>query len=315
MKKVLILTRTCDQQKFFSEVKNLWLKDIEIVAPDSHEWILEHIIDCHVIYGIPYLINEYIHLAQNLEWVQSTFAWVDALMQKDLRQDYILTNVKDVYGAIMAEYVLWYILLHEKNILWNIENQKNKDWDQKSYPSLDRKTIGIMGTGSIGRHIAKVLSSLWMNVIWYSSSTLVKEYFSEMYDINSIGTFLEKSDYVVSVLPNTQATNGIINESVFSAMKPTAIFISIGRGANVVEDDLVEAINTKKIAWAVLDVFQLEPLPKDSKLWELENVFITPHVSWYDDNNEPILEIFSGNYKRFIQWEELLHQIDFNKGY
>lgn len=313
MNKILILTR--NQKNFLKEVQDLWLQNVTIVAPESEEEIKNHIVDANIIYGIPYLINSYIHLAKKLEWVQSTFAGVDALIDKDLRQDYVLTNVKDVYGAIMSEYVLWYILMFEKNILWNIENQKNKFWDQKWYPSLDKKTVWIMWTGSIGQYIAKALKNFWIKTLWFSSSGGEKEYFDNIYTSQSISHFLWESDYVISVLPNTQTTDGIVNKDVFSMMKDSAIFINVWRGINLVEGDLINAIKNKIISWAVLDVFRTEPLPENSELWDLENVYITPHISWYDENNEPILKIFCENYERFVQWKKLLHTIDFNKGY
>lgn len=313
MNKLLLVTRR--QKVFAEEVKALWLPNLEIFAPEDEAGILEHIQDANIIFWNPPIAQKYINQAKNLKWMQSTFAGIDAMVHKDLKNDYTLTNVKWVYGAIMAEYVLWYILLREKEILQNIENQKNKVWDQKWYLSLSTKTIWIMGIGSIWTHIAKICKAFSMKTVWYSSSSIPKDYFDSMCTSENINEFLSDCDYVVSVLPNTDSTKWIINREVFSMMKPSWIFMSLGRGANVVEDDLILAIKQKQIAWAVLDVFQIEPLPKSSELWNLENVFITPHVSWYNESNDSILEIFAENYKHFIAGEQLENTIDFNKGY
>ncbi|MCD5375151.1 D-2-hydroxyacid dehydrogenase [Candidatus Gracilibacteria bacterium] len=311
--KILLITR--GQKLFKEEVISLGLNNADIYAPEDEEGILEHIVDADIIFGNPLIVQEYINKAKNLKWMQSSFAGIDAMVQEGLQTDYTLTNVKDVYGAIMSEYVLGYILVKEKEILGNIENQKNKNWAPKAYPSLTNKTIGIMGTGSIGSHIAKMTQAFGMKTLGYGSSDVSKECFDVMYTQETIQEFLSQCDYVVSVLPNTDATKGIINKDVFSQMKPSGIFMSLGRGANLIEEDLIEAIKTKEIAGAVLDVFQIEPLPKDSELWSLENVFITPHISGYDEDNESILKIFSENYKRFISGQDLIHKIDFNKGY
>lgn len=313
MNKILLLTR--DQEKFLSEVRWLWLQDCEFVAPETDEEIKKHIIDSNIICGIPYLINQHLYLAEKIQWIQSTFAWIDALVRDDLRQDYMLTNVKDVYGKIMAEYLLWYILNFEKSIIGNYKNQLKKIWDQKAYPSLDWKKIGIMWTWSIWWEIARILDMMWMQVIWYSRSWKQKKHFSQVYAHWELDIFLSQVDYVVSVLPNTHDTKHLCNKDFFKKMKSSAVFVNIGRWANVCEEDLIEAMKNKDIAAAVLDVFTIEPLPKKSQLWNLENVYITPHVSWYDENNQAILSILKDNYNRFLEGKPLLHIIDFNKGY
>lgn len=313
MNKLLIITR--DQEDFLQEIQKLRLPDLDIYAPTSHEWILEHIQDVNIILGNPPLISQYINQAKNVVWVQSTYAGIDALNADNLQKKYTLTNVRDVYGTIISEYIFWYIFLLEKNILWNLDSQRKHIWDQKSYPSVVWKKIGIMWVGSIGRKIAEVSKVFWMQVYGYGTNSNSKDFVDTMFTQENIHEFLSDLDYLVSVLPNTPATKWIIDSQVFSALKQTALFVNVWRGANVNESDLIKAIKNKEISWAILDVFQTEPLPKDSQIWDLENVFVTPHISGYDDNNEPILEILKENYHRFSQNQELLHQIDFTKWY
>lgn len=311
--KILILTR--DQEEFLEEVQKLNLRDAEVFAP-LNDWDFSlHIKDADIILGNPPLISQYINQAQKVKWVQSTFAWIDALNNDSLKKDYTLTNVRDVYGPIISEYVFGYMLLFEKNILWNLDSQKKKIWDQKSYPSLVWKKIWIMGTGSIGLKIAEVAKVFWMEVYGYSTSQDNKSFIDKMFIKWDIGMFLEDLDYLVCVLPNTQDTKWIINRDVFSAMKKSSVFINVWRWANMHEDDCISAIKNKQIAGAILDVFQEEPLPQHSEFWDLENVFITPHISGNMSNIKSLLDIFTENYNRYYSGEELLYKIDFTKWY
>jgi phosphoglycerate dehydrogenase-like enzyme len=258
---------------------------------------------------------KYINKAEKLKWLQSTFAWIDALNNENLKKDYILTNVRDVYWPIMSEYVFWYMLMLEKNILWNLEHQKNRVWSETQYPSLVWKKIWILWTWSIWIKIAEIAKVFWMEVYWYSTSDKPKKYIDEMFTHQTLTEFLSDLDYMVSVLPNTPVTQWIINKNMFNQMKPDSIFINVWRWANIDEDDLIDAIKTKKIWWAVLDVFQEEPLPKESKFWNLDNVYITPHISGNMSNINSLWEIFTENYKHYINGEDLIYTIDFNKGY
>jgi phosphoglycerate dehydrogenase-like enzyme len=172
-----------------------------------------------------------------------------------------------------------------------------------------------MWTWSIGKEIARTAKSFGMKTIWLRTKNESVEYFDEIYTFDKIKTFLSDADYVVWVLPNTKDTQDIINERTLSYMKNTAVYINVWRWSNVNEDDIINALNNKTIAYAVLDVFKTEPLPKDSPLWNIENLIITPHISGYIESTQRMLEIFETNYNKFISWEELDYQIDFKKWY
>jgi len=315
MKKVKLLILTRDQKEFLNDIELLCLENIEIFAPENEEDILKHIEDAEVIFWNPILLSKYINDAKSVKWVQSSFAWIDALNHPDLQKNYILTNMRDTYGEIIWEYILGYILMLEKNILWNLENQKNKIWWQKAYPSIVRKNIWIMGIGSIGKIIARYAKTLWMNVYWYATEYREQDSIDTVFTQKNQDEFLENLDYLINVLPNTENTKNIFNRALFHKLPNRSVFINVGRGASVVEEDLMQAIQEKQIAWAVLDVFNTEPLPKDSLLWDLENVYITPHISWYVEDNTQMVEVFAWNYERYRQWKWLLHTIDFNKWY
>lgn len=313
MKKVLIYTR--QQAEFKKLVEEYNLPDIEIYAPQSEEEFTAHIVDAEIIFANPILLSKYINKAEKVKWVQSTFAGIDALNTPELKKDYILTNMRETYGEIIAEYIMGHILMLEKNILWNRENQKNKKWEQKPHPSIVGKNLGIMGIGSIGRIIAIYAKTMWMNVYGYAKETREQHCIDRVYTQENQGEFLKKLDYLVSVLPNTQETKGIINRKLLEKLPQNCVFMNVWRGANVVEEDLIEVLKHKQISGAVLDVFREEPLPQDSDFWNLENVYITPHISWYVEDNSKIVYTFAENYKRYISGKDLVHTIDFTKWY
>jgi len=313
MTKVVICTR--EQTEFKKKVEEYNLPNIELYAPESEQELISHISDAEVIFANPILLSKYINSAKNVKWVQSSFAGIDALNNTSLQKKYTLTNMRETYGEIMAEYVMWYILMLAKNMLWNIENQKNKTWWQKSYPSIVGKKIWIMGIGSIGRIIAIYAKTMWMTVYGYANTYREQHCIDKVFTKKTQDEFLEDLDYVVSVLPNTKETQGIVDREFLSKLPPKAVLINVWRGANINEHDLIWALENKNISWAVLDVFQTEPLPKDSEFWSLDNVYVTPHVSWYVEDNSKIIETFAENYKRYVSGKDLVNTVDFNKGY
>jgi len=313
MTKVVICNREPVEYKALVEACNL--PDIELHAPSWEEELIKHIADAEVIFANPIMLSKYINHAKNVKWVQSSFAGIDALNNDTLKKDYVLTNMKDAYGEIIAEYLLGYILMLEKNILWNLGNQKINKWSQRSYPTVAWKKVGIMWTWSIGKVVAKYCKNFGMEVYGYASSVRDINHIDKMYCPESQDEFLCDLDYLINILPNTRNTQWAINKDLLTKLPDSAVFMNVGRGANVNEVDLIAALKNKTIAWAVLDVFQTEPLPEDSELWGLDNVYITPHVSWYVEDNSKIISTFSENYKRYVSGQELINTIDFNKWY
>lgn len=312
-KKLMILTQEQKEIKELLEKYNF--DDLDIYTPENEDEILNHISDAEIIFWNPILLSKYINHAKNVKWLQSTFAGIDALNKPELQKKYVLTNMRDTYGEIIGEYILLYILMREKDIIEHLENQKKKIWWQRASQSIVWKNIWIMGIGSIWKVIAIYAKTLWMNVYWYATE------YREQYCVDKVFTqenqeeFLNNLDYLVCVLPNTDKTKWIINKDFLKKLPNKTIFMNVWRGASVVEEDLIQALKNKQIAWVVLDVFQTEPLPQDSELWDLENVYITPHISWYVEDNTKIVEVFASNYERYREWKNLLHTIDFTKWY
>lgn len=264
--------------------------------------------------GEPKIIRKYLKRGQNLKWVQSTFAGVDGLTVNPVRCNFKLTNVKKSYNIIMAEFVMAYILMFEKEILQNLKDQQNHRWNIRSYSSPAGKTLGIAGAGSIGSDIARHAKCFNMKTWGLKQSEKPVKGFDRIFTNKEIKTFLSGADYIVSVLPHTPKTNGFFNKKTFNMMKPEAVFMNIGRGNAVADEDLMACLKSNKLKAAVLDVFDKEPLPKNSPLWNAPGIFITPHSSGRAVSDNTI-KIFVENYNRYIKGINLKYQVDWIKGY
>ncbi len=248
-----------------------------------------------------------------IRWVQSTWAGITPLLHTQ-RQDFLLTGIKKVFGPQMAEYALGHILAHELQLVQRLEMQRARQWWPESSGRMTGKTLGIMGLGSIGGHIAEVASGFGLELVGLSRSGAAQAGIERVFAVAGLHEFLALADYVVAVLPDTPATTGLMDAAAFAAMKPSALFINIGRGTLVDEDALVNALQQRQIAGAVLDVFRNEPLPKSSPLWTAPNLTLTAHVaarSWPQD----IAAIFMENFRRFEAGQELNYGVDRERGY
>lgn len=268
----------------------------------------------NILLAPPDLAYEILPEMAQLQWVQSTWAGVNKLLGDDCRKDYLLTGVKGVFGPIMSEYVFCYILMHARKALRCYELQKDKQWKMPMPGLLRGKKIGIMGVGSIGSAIAQTAKYFNMTTYGYSRRAVTKSGIDRMFEPSKLLEFVRDLDYLVSVLPHTPYTNRLINSTVLKTMKPDAMLINVGRGNVVDEDALVDALKTKEIAGAVLDVFQQEPLPQSHPLWYTPGAIITSHKAALTYPVD-IAPLFIENYQRFTAGKELRFLIDFERGY
>jgi len=312
MNRLLVLTE--DNDDYGKLLKERGLPDIEIVIASDEGHVRESIRRSNIILGEPDMVAKVLDQAKCLQWVQSTYAGVEPLCEKNLRRDYVLTGVKDVFGPLMNQYVFAYILSLERHLFETRQNQENRAWIHIPYRSLVGLTLGICGLGSIGKHVAQTASHFGMRVVAYKKTPKELPYLERVYTGSSFEEFLGILDYLVLVLPHTVETTDLINSKTLEKMKASAVLINIGRGNVIVEPDLVRALKGSAIRAAVLDVFREEPLAAESALWALPNAFITPHnaaVSFPRD----IIRIFYDNYQRFLEKQTLQYVIDFKKGY
>lgn len=257
-----------------------------------------------------------------LKWFQSTFAGVEALVDQgngeDGRTDFLVTRAGGSMGVEIGQYVLGYILSHERKHALCERAQSKKEWahDAALYRPLSRVSVGILGLGDIGKDIARLAKGMGVGAVygWKRSGEgvdFVDETFTEMSPV------LEKCDYIVSVLPSTTATRGLLDSGALASCSEKApVFINCGRGDLVGEDSIVEALDNSWISHAILDVFETEPLPKSSKLWAHPKVTLTPHVSGMS-HPENIAKVFCSNLQRYLEGgnDELEHVLDWTRGY
>ena len=304
MPKLLLLTS--DSKEYIDRIRQAELPDLEIFTDFNPE--------CDIVFGDTGRIKETLPNLPNLKWVQTTSAGIERLMDKSLRSDYALTNAKEVFGESMSEYVFGYLLFHEKKILERISAQQSKHWQRQESGLLRDKTIGLLGVGSIGAHLASTAKHFAMNVRGFTRESESCEDVDAYYHHPDILKFVEGLDYLVTVLPRTEDTNKVVDANLLDALPSHAIFINVGRGNAVDEPALVNALNEDKIAAAVLDVFAEEPLPKDHPFWTTPKLLMTFHTSAIS-YPESITKLFIENYHRYIEGKPLKHQVDFERGY
>lgn len=256
---------------------------------------------------------------KNLKYIFLTSTGVDYLDLEYIinERNIIITNAHGAYGPPIAEWVLYNILQLEKLDRLNLENQRNKKWVQrKNSGQLYNKKALILGTGAIAVETAKRLKGFDVKTIGFNTSGRSVEYFDEVVNRDKLFEILPEMDYVISTLPGTEKTEKFIDEDFISKMNKKALIINISRGVVVDEKALIKALKEERIRGAALDVFEVEPLPESSPLWEMENVYVFPHISYSsEDFEERMLDVAMNNLKNLKENKEPLNIISLKKGY
>ena len=272
----------------------LFLDDTQFRAAEKEPGLYDFS-DVEVLIAQPFFMRRpLLDQMPNLKWLQDTGAGFDAADCDLIKERGLtLTNSRGVMSRSIAEDVMLKMLFfsrkareveqNKKDHYWNLFGQDQ--WMCKCYTDLYGKTLGILGYGSIGYEIAIRAKAFGMNIIAFGlddcDTTPLTTYYKTTEGINTI---LEQSDYISVNLPLVASTRHIINEDAFSRMKDTAMLINVARGPIVDEDALYHALKEHKIAWAACDVFETEPLPPQSPLWDLDNIFITSHKAGMGDS-------------------------------
>lgn len=305
-----------------ADVRSIVLKAGESFDPRPFGPQSEQVAVLGTIWGSISSLKQLKQANPNISWVHTFTAGVDKLISPELRAlDVVLTNSKGTFSPALAEFILFQLLWFEKQGLFWQRQKEQRVWQKHSNGNLAGKTVGIVGFGDIGGEIALRAKPFQVKVIGLKrDASKVDEKFGAAVDrvlgLDGLDELLSESDYVVNCLPLVEQTKHFFTLETFAKMKPTAIFMNIGRGPSVKESDLVTALQQKVIAGAFLDVFETEPLARDSPLWSMENVFLTPHSCDFTDTSwERIADTFLENFHCFAAGKPLKNIIDQNKGY
>jgi len=251
----------------------------------------KNLADIGVLIGFGIDLNdEFFAAASGLAWIQCLATGVDHLLRsRTLRREVLITSGRGIHGPPMRETVLYLMLAASRGAAHQVEDQKAHVWNRRYYSLLMDKTAVVVGVGVVGTAIARLLKAFGMQVIGVTRTPRAVDGFDETLPTARLADAARRADYLINVLPATADNAGIFGSAVFAAMKPTAIYISAGRGQTVDEAALEAALRERRIAGAGLDVFQVEPLPRDSPFWDLPNVFITPHLGGYTIEYEKLI--------------------------
>ena len=259
--------------------------------------------------------------ANNLNSIQMTLSFADIYTRGGFPQGIKIANASGAFGPVIAEYVIGAILCIYRRFPEYVENQKVCIWrDAGAERTIEGKTALILGTGDIGSNIAKRLSAFGTKNIGIRRTGAPAQYFDEMHTLSNIDALLPRADLVIGCLPNTKETGHILNYDRLCLMKSDALFINVGRGSLIDTDALIRALEERRIAGAILDVLEKEPLVTDSPLWKMPNVLITPHISGRGFGHDPaterkIWDICLENLRRYLSGEDIINEIDFARGY
>jgi phosphoglycerate dehydrogenase-like enzyme len=276
--------------------------------------------------------------APNLRWIQFHFAGIDHAVDAPIleKEDLVATTLSGASATQMAEYVVMMLLALGHRLPEMINSQKNAEWpkdrwERFSPQELRESKVGIVGYGSIGRQVARLLAPSGVQVLASKRDAMHPEdngytpegqgdpqgdFVRRLYPPQALKSMIKACDFVVVTIPLTEETRGMISAEAFNAFKSTAFLIDVSRGGVVDHAALVEALKEKKLAGAALDVFPEEPLPAESPLWKMPNVLITPHIAgntiFYD---ERAVELFAENLDRYLSGLPLYNRYRPNVGY
>jgi phosphoglycerate dehydrogenase-like enzyme len=276
--------------------------------------------------------------APNLRWIQFHWAGVDHALDEPIlnKPGLFATTLSGAAASQMSEYVLTMILALGHRLPDLIAHQKRADWPRDRWErfsplELRNSTVGIVGYGSIGRQVARLLQPFGAQILATkrdAMNPIDTEYIPDgmgdpqgdlvtrLYPPEALRSLFKECDFVVITVPKTPETINMIGAEEIAALKPTAFLVDVSRGGIVDHKALIPALKEHRIAGAALDVYPEEPLPGDSPLWKLPNVLLTPHISgntlYY---NERAIELFVENLRRYITDLPLFNLIDLRRGY
>jgi phosphoglycerate dehydrogenase-like enzyme len=298
--------------KIYKDILLKRLPLLKIISAEHPQEVLEAMGEVEILFSwqIP---EDLLKRARSLKWFFSTAAGNENLVKNPSFPESAVLTKTTIYGEMMAEYVFSYLLYFIRGLSKYFEDQRRRIWRQARPGRLRGKTMGLLGLGSVGKTIARYGKQFGMDVLGVKRTPGLVEHVDQVMGPEDLAKVMPRVDTLVVALPLTPETFHLLGEKELGLMKEGAILFNIGRGKTIDEKALLKVLQTKRIQ-AVLDVFEDEPLPKESELWSLENVIITPHVSGINIPGE-ICDEFVRNYERWVKGEPLIGLVDRQKGY
>jgi phosphoglycerate dehydrogenase-like enzyme len=245
----------------------------------------------------------------NVRWIHTLAAGVEFLPFDLLRRtEVVVTNSRGLYADALGEFAIAAMLWFAKDLRRLLRNQDRRLWEPYTVERLEGQTVGIIGYGGIGQAVGRRVAALGMHV------TAIRR--RQDFGDPTIEEVIAQSDSVVLCTPLTPSTQGLMSRERIALMKPSAVFINVGRGGTVDEGALIDALQNKRIRGAALDVFEVEPLAQTHPLWQLENVLISPHTADHTaDSHLRAMHFFIENLRRFVGGESLENVVDKSEQY
>ncbi|MBK0348195.1 D-2-hydroxyacid dehydrogenase [Aerococcaceae bacterium zg-ZJ1578] len=314
MKIALFRNLTDKEQQLLQSITDLPYTDFSTQEPSA-----ETIAEYDIVLGWHPILMDVLSLSHNIKWIQLFMVGVDNLPFDLLEKaGVIVTTAKGANATTIAQQTIGCMISFARQLHTSRDNQLQSKWfSPTGLTELTGKSVLTVGTGEIGQALAKLATAFEMTVDGINRSGHDVPGIQNCYPITALDERIGHYDYVINNLPYTPATDKLFGAKQFDLMKQDAIFINMGRGKSVDEQALIHALDTKQINAAALDVFEVEPLPETSPLWQMENVLIMPHRAGISDfYHSRILDIFAKNYREFINGGVPSHnRLDYQKGY
>jgi phosphoglycerate dehydrogenase-like enzyme len=288
--------------------------DLEVMSTGDSAELSRMAADCPVWLGQPDLLATLLRQGHTPQWLQSTWAGITPLLAEGLPREYRLTRAVGIFGQVMAEFVLTYMLGHEREVLARLVSQVERKWDNRLGQSLAGRKALIVGAGDIGQSVAQFLLPFGVELYGIASAPRTQAPFVEVGALTDLDRLVGEVDYVINLLPNTPETHDLFDAKLFAKFKPTGVFINVGRGVAVVDADLVEALKEGHLAGAVIDVCRQEPLPQRHPFWTAWGLLLTGHSS-APTSPAAMVQLFVDNVRAFQVGEALRGEVDFARGY
>ncbi|MGD9854467.1 MAG: D-2-hydroxyacid dehydrogenase [Planctomycetaceae bacterium] len=316
MPKLVMMPPLDDLRRNWAERLRSEFPEYEIVTGESAEDARREIVDADAVFG--WVPPDLLPLASRLRWLQSPQIappadfYYPALAEHPV----VVTNPRGTFNDHIAQHVMMYVLALARGLPDYMQAQRQRRWDENArrsrYIDLGVATAVIIGVGGIGQETARLCTAFGMRVIGVDSRWEHDAPGVERHSPADLDQLLPEADFVIATIPHTPETEGMFDADRFRRMKPTGYFINIGRGRTTKLEDLVTAIERGEIAGCALDVFEVEPLPADHKLWALPNTILTPHIAAKDADNIPDRQfaILRDNARRFAAGQPLRNVVD-----